>query len=390
MPRRLLALAALLLLPGARLHAQSGEARQAACYEQTAIDTGRWRPTIQPDFGQTAAGRERQAARTLVPALRRALALFQELPALKPPVGGDVESQMEVLGPTAEQGPEGERGTGVIGGWVAVNFGQQLCNERGPIAFSNGTKRLVGRIGVELRINRVPVRETLGRDAAGAMFTQPSDSGILIVTRRPGPIYVPVTRERWLRFKLAEAKAAAAQRGSAVSLVDRDSIEWAEGNRRDSAGLAQAFQELAKTNPTAAKEARDAYRLGQIEGAKQWALKRRMEQQRAGDTGGAVAEIEGELAALSEEERRAPAMLLRGIRDGRIVASGLARDGEPSEALVSVNPALFDRNRPTAVQLVTYRVSGAAEQKYPSHRRIAHALREQITREVLARLLDAP
>jgi hypothetical protein len=153
--------------------------------------------------------------------------------------------------------------------------------------------------------------------------------------------------------------------------------------------MERTCKELERTNPAAAKQTRESYALGIREGNKQWAGQRKMEGHASSEAGGTVAELEAELAALDEEGRREPALLLHGgVRGGRIVASGLARKGESGDPLVSVHPDLYDRRRPAAVQVVSYKTSDAGIKNFPTIQRIAAALREKVTVPMLEAFLD--
>jgi hypothetical protein len=206
-PRAVAFGAALPLLAATSAAAQERDAKQAACYQRTASDPGRWLPTTQPGFVLMNTPAERRVAPTMVPALRRALGLFQALPELAPPVGVDVTPQIEVLGSGSEGGPD----AGVLVGRLTLTMGQQLCDELGRPLTRGAAKLHVDRIDASVYSNWIPVTETLGTDAEGKMFRAPEHQadwqgapryrGYAVITHRIAPLYLPVTRERWLRHK---------------------------------------------------------------------------------------------------------------------------------------------------------------------------------------------
>lgn len=127
------------------------------------------------------------------------------------------------------------------------------------------------------------------------------DGGRILITRVGRPaLFVPVTRDAYLQARIRYTQTMGGAVGSAL---DAAVVEFEK-----------AMKELEKTNPAAAKQARAEFAESR--------------KANTGSTGAGVDALKQELAALSVEEKRAPAEDLVGRK------------------VVRLNPAYFESGRP--------------------------------------------
>lgn len=263
------------------------------------------------------------------------------------------------------------------------------------VASPEGCRHLVGSGGVEVSINgfaaaRMPVGgfgpQPLG-DTGGEFLIEPKPlpplqgfpqfaahgnnrRRVVILTRRTAPMWLPVSRERYIRALIADYEAnvagsiehSAARAGSEMSFEEWVRVEKpkivAEHQRiladlRGHVPAAELEQMRATFAQTlAATEATMREVTARLE-AQRPATSQMMEDARA-RTGNHVAALRAMLAAMSPAERAAPACL-----DARKPATAedptaLVADCEGAARVVTFNGAFFDPALPPgAVQLLT-------------------------------------
>ena len=199
----------------------------------------------------------------------------------------------------------------------------------------------------------------------------------VVLSGRPAPPFVPLTKERYQRILIAGTRA--------------DSIRHAQDRRDDAVRLAAAGArpKSAKDSPDSVVEAAykamkafdpagaEKYRQQMLQAAREAdsmvkaqandpaarrgdSLVKAMTAQAPAFEGQRLRELQAALDAMSPAERQSPvAVIIHGV-DWDFRGDGLADINDPgSSPLVQLNPAFFDRTRPaTAPQIITVCLPG--------------------------------
>jgi len=160
----------------------------------------------------------------------------------------------------------------------------------------------------------------------------------VVITKRKGPLFVPLSRERYLQIEIARARKIAedvrskAKEGSPYQ-------QWLKNKDGAIKSANDVFEILAKTDPVKAKVTREKMLAGIRQSDSMYKAdeaKFLQDQQKMIDKfDGNVTKLQQELAGLSPEEKKAPVT------------------GYGGRSYVQVNSDLFDRSLPpTALQLL--------------------------------------
>jgi hypothetical protein len=154
-------------------------------------------------------------------------------------------------------------------------------------------------------------------DAEGTMYFEPAGpvgaehghpvfEGCVVITHRPGPFWVPVSRERVIKVKIAEVETRLANFRESVRLVQGMGSAVSDDQKAEQAALLKVFE-------------------------------------------GRVTAMRDLLDGLDANARRQPATIAR-VDDP---AEAILNTSAPRIAVVQPNPAFFDAARPADIQILT-------------------------------------
>lgn len=329
--------------------------------------------------------------RRLKDKLNRIRDMVLATPALKDLRGHDWETYASITNPLDPSRPVVARV-----GYIAFKYfkdprtGKPVSSEEGP-PFSihiNDPEAILGQ--GSYTVDR-EARFTAEPRSTGQLDGYPVFAGQFVVMSKNNlPVFTPVSQERYLgrlieqsRKRLDEVKASfkGVQEDPAVNRRDIESRQaaWktarAEQEQRWSVMMPKWPDRVAAER--AKFDAKERKALEEIE-----ELKTSSPQQRylkSFET--RLKALEAELAALSPEERAAPAWLPRGTNKNR--ESGLADPGATDGTrIVTINPALFDPHHPKSdIQLIILGTTQYSPKLYDQ-------VQQQLDKSALAGLID--
>ena len=347
------------------------QSAQGQCYAKIRATPGKWQPLPPPQI-VTGFGATEADMRALAAQLPPFLEPFRALETLSPPVGMDVEPSIYVSG----------RQDGRPIGSVSMMFMSQLCDPEGrPLMKSRTQRRMDDNGGVGVSVNDIGV--LLGHprwtDSVGPVYRAPEgkpfrgrtqwDGKWVAITKRDAPMWVPVSQERVLRWKIAEARRETpeVEKGAekANDLLEKFLRERPQRVRDFEKGM----ETLKQVAPEKIPEIKANFEKSERE--LEAVFRKQSPSLKADAKKGVeahhqrVAALEAELEAMPPEERRAPARFGSTLRG----PSGLARaDDRTAWTLAVPNPDFFDRSLPrTVVQLVVV-TTGDGTTMHPADR----------------------
>lgn len=257
-----------------------------------------------------------------------------------------VQAQMEmVLYPIFE-----ENGKPAWGGETNTSADIWVNALDGTFAFVSGYEVLGGPTYLPMpdgRLIRVQPRKT----AEGPGYVV-YDSLVVVVPKPGRPSYwIPVTREQYLRALIAHNERELKRVAAANSAAQDPYTKWVADREKRRQAIEGTYQRLKASSPASAEE----YRRKALdmeskmeEGLRNSAAKLAPVGDPAQVYRDIIASLTTELQAMSPAERASQAWYLKTAANAEDLRSSLlAPAGEPARALVAVNPAYFDRSRPT-------------------------------------------
>ncbi|MEK9137877.1 MAG: hypothetical protein AAB393_12200, partial [Bacteroidota bacterium] len=224
--------------------------------------------------------------------------------------------------------------------------------------------------GVELRSNDIEALFGVGEQMEDGrkFYTVPrvvrSEHGFpmhedefVVMTKVQRPMGIPVTREQYLRHFLRKTKADLAEAERQLAQRPTDTAD--ETLRQVRRNMEEAARTMERLDPNAARQMREEMAKTDRETREQMkkdepAIMAEREEG-LGRSRSMIRRVERELAAMTSEERRAPAYILNalpGCKDSANIAA-MTYSVECGRPIMFINPAFFDTSAArTAIQLI--------------------------------------
>lgn len=298
----------------------------------------------------------------VISSLRRVDEIFRRVPVLSPPAGVEVRPHAIVGGITPDQ----------CNRLTRANVRYQIFKP--TIAIAGESQ---GAMDVQVNPDGrrwANVNNPYFEDAEGPVYFERPQAGTVsgfpafgqfeigrggwkpvhvFISSNPRPFWLPVSRERVLRYRIAQVRAVPAVRDSPYQAWLRDAPRRARDREAAIAALAGFMRPDSIAAFRAAME-RTEREVGDGLRADDARFMAAAAQGQA-HMGGHLAELERELATMSPEQRRSQAWI------GGTSASMLVPAGTPNtRPLVTPNPDFYDRTRPATdvqallLEFVTY------------------------------------
>ncbi len=318
--------------------------------------------------------------------------VFRALPALNPPRGVQVRSSLTIPphAPAVAQSDHPLPARVVVGlrAYVRSRSSGEVWQSRREAP-------------IEVSVNSLPLGLPYAEDSSGHMYLEPPvvgqlagspiyDGGMVVMTKITRPMFLPVTRERFLLSQIAAARQGLSDyEGERAHGTPEGS--WAEEKEEAIRVFEKSLRGLSKRDPAHADELRKDFltRLDVTETVKrQEGAYYKLDTQAGVESfSKRIKSLEAELAALSVEERHAPAYL--GGPSDR--PSLLSDAGPEARRLVVPNPDFFDRSAPrTSLQTLAIASPQLNQRRYfRALLRLRATVREQLDYQQLQNLLHA-
>jgi hypothetical protein len=317
---------------------------------------GIWRPW-KSGCSNRGFGLSAQQTTFYLSKLHKIAELVHQSPTFNPPRGIDAQpsgclsSQFLDDYPGRDSGPvPGYLMVGTFSYFSSANVPTPIVGDEGPHFF----------IDVNSLVRLYSSLPEIARDNGGKIFAAPQvvrtlegfplyDSGSIVITKIPRPIFQPVSVERFLQARILKAQteltAAQAERAKQAGSYDR----WLAGREKRRQEREKSYQELKAIAP---QNADNYLRIAEEGERKQEEIQKSLSlQAQSGPSSleqSKQQELDGyraELAALSADQRSAQAYFDPSHRE--IPGHSLADPRQPgAKPLASLNPNFFDRSRP--------------------------------------------
>ena len=318
--------------------------------------------------------------------------VFRALPALNPPRGAQVRSSLMVSPPSAVSLEPAQP----LPAKVVVGLRAYVRSRSSGEVWQSRREA-----PIEVSVNSLPLGLPYAEDSLGPMYLEPPvvgqlagspiyDGGTIVMTKITRPMFLPVTRERFLLSQIAAARQGLSDyEGERAHGTPEGS--WTEEKEEAIRVFEKSLRGISKRDPTHADELRKDFlaRLDVTESAKrQEGAYYKLDTQAGVESfSKRIKSLEAELAALSVDERQAPAYL--GGPSDR--PSLLSDAGPEARRLVVPNPEFFDRSAPrTSLQTLTITSPQLNQRRYfRALLRLRATVREQLDYQQLQNLLHA-
>lgn len=360
----------------------------------------------QPDFARDVVGGwvraktlrigdsrlSTEEASVLGDKLHRIVDVFRALPSLNPPKGVQVRSSLLATSPAAVSSETASPASAKV---IVALRAYARNRTTGEVWQSRREAPIV------VAVNLLPLGLPYAEDSAGPMYLEPAvvgelagasvyDTGVVLLTKISRPMYLPVTQERFLLSQIEAARQGLGDyQGTRAHGAPEGS--WADEKEEALRVFEKSLRGIAKRDPAHADELRADFlaRLDVTESVKrQEGVYYKLDTQAGVESfTKRIRSLEQELAALSADERRAPAYI--GGATER--ASLLSMAVEGAHRLVVPNPEFFDQTLPRT-SLQTLAISAPELNRRRFFRallRLRSAIREQLDYQQLRSLLEA-
>ena len=254
---------------------------------------------------------------------------------------------------------------------------------------------------VEVAVNTLPLGLPYAEDQNGPMYLEPVvvgelagasvyEGGAVLLTRITRPMFLPVTKERYLRSQIEAARQGLSDyEGARAHGAPEGS--WADEKDEAIRVFEKSLRGVVKRDPAHADELRKDFlaRLDATESAKQQEGAYYRVDTQAGIESFAkrIQRLEQELASLSPDARQAPAYIGRATDRPSL----LAEPGPDARRLVTPNPDYFDRGLGrTSLQTLSISAPQLNQRRFfRSLLRIRATVRDQLDYPKLQTLVEA-
>jgi hypothetical protein len=356
---------------------------------------GTW--TVRPlNAGWSADETPAERRKALQPAADRVIAAMRELPSIRTPIGFEARAL-----PTTTPRDSAPANVAHI---QPIDASIGLFHLYRPDALP----KPAAAVTIELHLNDLEIlasafsaeRRSERQGGLLAVYDEDAENELqpplLVATRRPGPVWVAVTRREFLERELKTAKEQEAQLLKDTAVSSNDALAAAAKE------MEKTIAELAKTNPKLAADLRAQMAAATKAVAAADSGEKSTIAKAKGSAAARVTVIERALKTMPPKELAGAArqVPLESLEDELAAAIGgrLLRDDERPPAgtftsWVKPNPTFFDPALPaSAIQIVVYRVRILRAMDHESaHGRPAvglHAqLQEELTETIVRSLL---
>jgi hypothetical protein len=300
-----------------------------------------------------------------------------------------------------EQAVLGPRAVDEVSVQIPVFYDQKGCSgmSNGAATVSlNGPLGLLERdgtantLGVHDAEGAIMVLARIGEAAGGFPLYRSGGEKLVILTRGPEPLTVPVSRERYLRLAIAEAERAQAEVEAVPTEPLIDVERWLREDKpriqAEQREMLQKMERHVSAEQLATMRENNARFLAQTEATLREVEARQPDRgaaiRNASDHAGAhLTELRAALARLSPAERRAPA-----CQDLNERLTGLGECNDYNR-YVALNPHYFDPSLPkSAVQLLVVSTGdGTSDKENRNHAELRFRIFDTIDYAALAEVL---
>lgn len=362
--------------------------------------------TDQPDFAREVVGGwvraktlrigdsrlSTEEASALGDKLHRIVDVFRALPLLNPPKGVQVRSSLLATSPAAVSSETASPASAK----VIVALRAYVRNR------TTGEVRQSRREApIEVAVNLLPLGLPYSGDSDGPMYLEPVvvgqiagasvyDTGVVLLTKISRPMYLPVAQERFLLSQIEAARQGLSDYQGARAHGAPDGT-WADEKEEAIRVFEKSLRGIAKRDPAHADELRADFlaHLDVTESVKrQEGISYTFDTQAGAESfTKRIRSLEQELAALSADERRAPAYIGGATERASLLSMAVA----DTHRLVVPNPEFFDRTLPRT-SLQTLAISAPELDRRRFFRallRLRASIREQLDYQQLRSLLEA-
>jgi hypothetical protein len=229
------------------------------------------------------------------------------------------------------------------------------------------------------------------------------DGSCVVITNRPTPPLLPVTKERYLRLVILGMRADSTRHAGqfhemAAATPDDPYAKWVHDRPKREADMRKTYDELKKVSPDAAQGILDAFKQQEVAMAADSdamrggaAQVKQLMHAATDSTGAMIRRLQTELNGLSPAERNTPVAVMQHGVDWDWRSDQLAEiDNADAVPLMQLNPAFFDKSlAPDVPQIITVclpQISGEIDKDYERH---AGDIRTRAKAEAEKRLHDA-